>query len=288
VKLSVLDLFSGIGGFSLGLERAQLEGAHYDGFETVAFCEIEEFPRRVLAKHWPDVPCYDDVCELTRERLSADGIAVDVICGGFPCQDLSIAGQGAGLEGSRSGLWFEFDRLIGELRPSIAVVENVGALLHRGLDEVLGCLAALGYDAQWHCIPASAVGAPHERDRVWIVAYADDGQCFEQVRQVCAGRNASGSGGQALADPNQGNFDWRHSLMQMGRLAITSEVEDDGYARRAQWSSEPGMGRVAYGISNRVDRVGSLGNAVVPQIPELIGNAILRSLSPTPHKERSE
>ena len=159
----LLDLFSGIGGFSLGLERS-------GGFKTVAFCEIEPFCRRVLAKHWPEVPCYDDIRLLTAERLAADGIAVDAICGGFPCQDISHAGRGAGLNGDRSGLWFEYARLIGELRPRYVIVENVAALLVRGLERVLGSLAEIGYDAEWHCIPASAVGAPHIRDRIWIVA----------------------------------------------------------------------------------------------------------------------
>ena len=121
----LLDLFSGIGGFSLGLERS---GA----FETVAFCEIEPFCRRVLAKHWPKVPCFDDVRKLTATRLAADGIAVDAICGGFPCQDISFAGNGAGLEGDRSGLFYEYDLLVGELRPRLVIVENVKALLYRG------------------------------------------------------------------------------------------------------------------------------------------------------------
>jgi DNA (cytosine-5)-methyltransferase 1 len=161
--MNVLDLFSGIGGFSLGLERA--------GMRTVAFCEIEPFCRAVLAQHWPDVPCYDDIRTLTADRLRADGIAVDVICGGFPCQDISTAGRGAGIGGERSGLWKEYARLIGELRPRYVVVENVSALLSRGLDVVLGDMATLGYDAEWHCIPASAIGAPHRRDRLWLVAY---------------------------------------------------------------------------------------------------------------------
>jgi DNA (cytosine-5)-methyltransferase 1 len=120
--LRVLDLFSGIGGFSLGLERT-------GGFETVAFCEIEPFPRAVLKKHWPEVPCYEDVRTLTAERLAADGIAVDVICGGFPCQDLSAAGKRAGLSGARSGLWGEICRLICEIGPRYAVMENVAGLL---------------------------------------------------------------------------------------------------------------------------------------------------------------
>jgi DNA (cytosine-5)-methyltransferase 1 len=167
-KLRVLDLFSGIGGFSLGLERT-------GGFETVAFCEIEDFPRRVIAKHWPDVPCYRDVRELTAERLTADGIAVDVITGGFPCQDISIAGKGAGLAGARSGLWGEIVRLLGELRPKVAIMENSSELLDRGFGQVLADLAALGYDAEWHCIPASYVGSPHIRDRIWIIAHRSTG-----------------------------------------------------------------------------------------------------------------
>src|SRR5512139_2412547 len=115
-QLRVLDLFSGIGGFSLGLERA--------GMRTVAFCEIDPFCRRVLAKHWPDVPCYDDVRTVTADRLRTDGIGpIDAICGGFPCQDISLAGKGAGLDGKRSGLWFEYARIIGELRPRYVIVE---------------------------------------------------------------------------------------------------------------------------------------------------------------------
>jgi len=163
-KLRVLDLFSGIGGFSLGLERT-------GGFETVAFCEIEAFPHKVLAKHWPNVPCYDDVRTLTAERLAADGIAVDIICGGFPCQDLSTSGSGLGLDGERSGLWREYFRLVCEIRPQFIIVENSPELLDGWLGQILGPLAKVGYDAEWECIPASAVGAPHRRDRIWIIAY---------------------------------------------------------------------------------------------------------------------
>lgn len=171
--MRVLDLFAGIGGFTLGLERA--------GFETVAFCEIEPYAQKVLAKHWPGVPIYDDVRELTAERLIRDGIGVDVITGGFPCQDISTAGQQAGIDGERSGLWSEIARLIGELRPRYAIMENVTNLLagERGawFGRVLGDLAQIGYDAEWHCIPASHVGAHHRRDRVWIVAYPSQQRC---------------------------------------------------------------------------------------------------------------
>lgn len=172
----VLDLFSGIGGFSLGLERT-------GGFKTVAFCEIDPFCRKVLNKHWPNVPIYEDVRTLTAERLSADGIGVDVICGGFPCQDISVAGKGAGIEGERSGLWSEYARIIGELRPRYVIVENVAALLGRGLDKVLGDLAALGFSSVWHCIPASAVGAPHRRDRLWLIVVRNDYGSCEIIRR---------------------------------------------------------------------------------------------------------
>ena len=153
-----LDLFSGIGGFALAARRV--------GWRTVGFCEIEPFACKVLAKHWPGVPIHDDI-----RTLDTNGIAADIITGGFPCQDISIAGSGAGIEGSRSGLWSELCRVIGEIRPSIAVMENVAALLGRGLERVLRDLAEIGFNAEWHCVPASAIGAPHRRDRIWIVAY---------------------------------------------------------------------------------------------------------------------
>lgn len=170
-KLKVLDLFSGIGGFSLGLERT-------GGFETVAFCEIEEFPRKVLAKHWPNVPCHHDVTKLK----GSDVGAVDVICGGFPCQDISSAGRGAGLgKGTRSGLFRHMLRLADECGRPIIIFENAARLLSgptgnpgEWFYEFLNALAEIGYDAEWFCITAASVGAPHERDRVWVVAYASE------------------------------------------------------------------------------------------------------------------
>lgn len=288
-KLRVLDLFSGIGGFSLGLERT-------GGFDTVAFCEIEPFPRKVLAKHWPEVPIYDDVRTLTAERLAADGIAVDVICGGFPCQDISFAGRGAGLAGERSGLFYEVARLVGELGPRYVVLENVGALLSRGLDAVLGTLASLRYDAEWHCIPASAVGAPHRRDRVWIMAYPEsDGR--PQRRTGDQGRNANApccigvwaepcgdcasDGTQAVADACFVNVEGQQpsqldAQKWAGPIVGSLGPCGDGFGR---WAAEPKVGRVANGVPQRVDRLKALGNAVVPQIPELIGRAILQSMA---------
>jgi DNA (cytosine-5)-methyltransferase 1 len=236
-KLRVLDLFSGIGGFSLGLERA-------GGFETVAFCEIEPYCRRVLDKHWPGVPCYDDV----RTFPMARGMA-DVVTAGFPCQDISLAGEGAGLAGARSGLWWKVRRTLRVVRPRFAVLENVAALLSRGMGTVLGSLAAIGYDAEWHCIPAGHVGASHERDRVWIIAHTNE-----------AGRTDA----EGLPGPTQ----------QDGRQILTANhVGRRPHGRAA----EPALERVVHGLSADVDAVGALGNAVVPQIPELIGRAIMQA-----------
>ena len=242
-KLRLLDLFSGIGGFSLGLERT-------GGFETVAFCEIEEFPRRVLAKHWPGVPIYEDVRTLTAERLAADGIAVDVICGGFPCQDLSASGRQVGIAGERSGLYGEVVRLARDIRPSVILLENVANLLvgERGnwFGALLRDLAGIGYAVEWFYIPASWLGAPHARTRVWLAAYPDQDGCA----------------GLALG------FD---TFRQFERRA-SQEV----------WATELAPAAICGvddGVSHRVDRLAALGNAVVPQIPELIGRAILQAVA---------
>jgi DNA (cytosine-5)-methyltransferase 1 len=463
--MRVLDLFSGIGGFSLGLERT-------GGFETVAFCEIDPFCRRVLAKHWPGVPICHDIRTMETYRraeapgngfvragsvhwtncgsirrnpaidvgrsASANGNArphsgapaqgtdgyphqaaenasqvsvaggtdlqtadprglaagqrlpdllwaglghrphlsgfqrrpngsaepstalqdmspreiatgadggidgrwpdigpIDVICGGFPCTDISLAGNGAGMAGERSGLWVEFARLVGELRPRFVIVENVAALLYRGLDNVLGDLAAIGYDTEWHCIPASALGACHRRDRVWVVAHADnrrelqpqgrvteigrwagnggadaadaggefirkqpgrrDGQGWPgaplprldgadgdapdalgldaelpAARHV-PGIDESGSAGAARAPADAGLF----GLQERNRLLSRKQVADAAASASLGWPSEPALCRRDDGVSSRVDRLRALGNAVVPQIPEMIGRAIL-------------
>jgi DNA (cytosine-5)-methyltransferase 1 len=252
--LKVLDLFSGIGGFSLGLERT-------GGFETVAFCEIESYCRAVLKKHWPEVPCYEDVRTLTAAGLVADGIRADVICGGFPCQDISLAGQGAGLEGKRSGLWHEYARLIGEIKPKYALIENVSALRSRGLDTILGALDALGYDAEWHCIPAAAVGAPHERDRLWIIAHAKSNGCGQgrQGRFIDSLARVSNT-----PRWNPSNTD---SESPLGSSIPWTEC--------AAWPGEPALLGVDDGLPGRMDRVKALGNAVVPRVPEILGLSIL-------------
>lgn len=242
MTLKVLDLFSGIGGFSLGLERT-------GGFETVAFCEIEPFCQRVLAKHWPEVPIYDDIRDLTGERLAADGISVDVICGGSPCQDVSRAGSKAGISGERSGLWDEYARLIGELQPRFCIVENVAGLLDGGMGTVLGDLASMGYDADWGCLRASEFGLPHARDRVWIVAYpAGFGQ--SEPRHI-----------------------WQDASYHAPRRDWQATDAVDALRRGAV----PALCREHDGPNRKLDqaRLTALGNAVVPQIPEVIGRAIL-------------
>ena len=303
--LNVLDLFSGIGGFSLGLERT-------GGFKTVAFCDVDKKAQAVLKKHWPEVPIYDDVSKLTKEDIHG---TVDVITGGFPCQDISLAGKGAGLEGERSGLWWEFHRLIKELQPKWVIAENVSALRSRGLDQVLRSLSEIGYDAEWHCIPASAVGAPHRRDRVWIVAYPQlhglsspkiARSIEEAIRQESTRENNTfnieGTSGvptssEAVAYPHM-HDGWDRSIPQSSErearveLGSSSERQHEPNSSKSLaysssssiirsipqsdfWSVEPNVGRVANGIPKRVDRIKQLGNAVVPQIPELIGRAIL-------------
>ena len=159
--ITIGSLFAGIGGLELGLEWAGLG-------PTVWQVEQDQFCQRVLAKHWPTCERFDDVCTVGVHNLKP----VDIICGGFPCQDLSYAGKGAGLAGARSGLWTEYARIVGELRPRFVVVENVAALASRGLATVLGDLAALGYDAVWLPVRAADMGAPHRRERLFIVAYA--------------------------------------------------------------------------------------------------------------------
>ena len=302
--LTVLDLFSGIGGFSLGLERT-------GGFKTIAFCENNAFCRQVLKKHWPEVPCYEDVTTASFDRGFAD-----VVCGGFPCQDISAAGRQVGITGKRSGLWSELCRIIGEVGPSIAIVENVSRLLSGGdgawMGTVLGDLAEIGYDAEWHCIPASAVGAPHIRDRVWIIAYpqhsdADSERCYRARRDLrptkpgheqsryaeslgallaeatskqdrrLQQRGIPTDAGTDVADASGAGLTNRKRRKAgterdgLGTLNHTS----GGSGRERGWRPEPNVGRVVTRLPAHVDRLRALGNAVVPKIPELIGNAIL-------------
>ena len=248
--MKVLDLFSGIGGFALGLEVA--------GFETAAFCEIDPYAQKVLKKNWPGVPIYDDVRRITADRLVSDGVGVDVITGGFPCQDITTAGRQAGIDGERSGLWSECSRLLGDIRPRYAIFENVTNLLTGDggdwFKRVLWDISSVGYDAEWHCIPASAVGAYHHRDRGWIVAYPRE--CKRQ----------SGAEKQGVL----------RTLQENGAIDDNSGGRGEAsFARK--WAAEPNVGRVAHGVPARSHRLRCLGNAVVPQIPELIGRQIMEA-----------
>lgn len=263
-----LDLFSGIGGFALGLERA--------GWEVAGFCEIEPFPRAVLKKHWPNIWLHDDIRTLSAELVLRHCGAVDAIVGGFPCQDISLAGKGAGIEGARSGLWSEMFRLVRELQPRWLLVENVPALRTRGADWVLAHLEGGGYTCWPLVVGAWAVGAPHRRDRVWIVAHSGQSR-LEGIRPrtSSAGAQYSGpaSGGGACwpSRPGERQYEWEEC-----------RLTERGKSRQI----EPAMGGAVDGISERLVRRGNgrwrreaikaLGNSVVPQIVEQVGRSILQ------------
>jgi len=236
------SLFAGIGGIDLGLDRAGMTC----GWQV----ELDEYCRKVLAKHWPDVPRWDDVMTFPPEDWSEDKLQVDLIAGGFPCQDISVAGKGAGINGERSSLFHEIIRISGILRPRWILLENVSALLTRGLGAVLGELAKIGYDAEWHCIPASHVGAPHRRDRIFIVANATS----ERVEK-------RGSAREQVPET--------HAEEALPVCSCTG-------ANSGEWPPDTGMVRMAHGIPRRMDRVKGLGNAVVPQVIEVIAKEIMK------------
>lgn len=245
----MLDLFSGAGGFALGFERA--------GWHTAAFCDIDQASQRCLRHHWPDTPIYPDITELTRDRLESDGITgITGISGGFPCQDLSTAGAQAGMAGARSGLWSEYARIIGELMPQIIIVENVTALLSGGSGQWMGIvlrdLAALGYDAEWHCLPAAALMAQHNRDRVWIIAYP-------------AGKRWQ-----------KGQQESRLPRAPLFNFSIAAQYFcTQGWP---QWSDLPANSRAPDGIPGRLDRLRLMGNAVVPHMAEMLARVIQERL----------
>ena len=233
MTLTVGSLFAGIGGFDLGLERA--------GMSVRWQVENNPWCQRVLAKHWPHVQRYGDIRAIDWGTVPR----VDLLCGGFPCQDLSVAGKGAGLAGERSGLWFEYAKAIDALKPRYVIIENVAALRSRGLDQVLGALAELGYDAEWHVLSACQFGAPHTRERLFVVAYPQ-GSGLEGYRTLA-----------------------------LRTWEAFSPVCNSAAGR--PWSTESRPVGVAHGISHRVDRLRGLGNAVVPQIVEWLGRCIINA-----------
>jgi len=262
MKLRVLDLFSGIGGFSFGLERT-------GGFETVAFCEIDEHACKVLKKHWPNVPIYHDI-----KNFDYNG-DVDVITGGFPCQDLSAAGQRKGIiDGERSSLWGEMLRLTGKLRPRYMLAENVSALLigddGRWFAELLSDLASIGYDAEWHRISAADIGAVHQRERVWIIAYPSEIGRKQSIIKTA---------------PKRTGYMGNHNRPDREVERLISWVK--GEAKEC-WgiSGEPMRYRGHDGVSNWMDRVARCGNSIVPQIAQYIGHNILIDYAENYHEGR--
>jgi DNA (cytosine-5)-methyltransferase 1 len=291
--LNELALFAGAGGGILG--------GHLLGWRTVAAVEIEDYPRRVLLQRQADgllprFPIWDDICTFDGKPWAGK---VDVISGGFPCQDISAAGKGAGLEGERSGLWREMARIICEIRPRYVFVENSSMLTSRGLGVVLGDLANMGFDAKWGVLGAADVGANHQRDRIWIVAkwrgqlshpQHDRIRWWEQQQESIKkeGRNVadtSSQRGQAgSTDPQRGqerhSNEPEHSGSDMANTKDKGDVwrewelgfvEQKHNSRRGStngsrkwWSAEPNVGRVAHGVAVRVDRLKAIGNGQVP------------------------
>ena len=218
---------------------------------TTAFCEIEEYPRSILRKHWPEVPIFKDVKELHAKDLPE---AVDLVCGGFPCQDLSNAGKQKGFKGDKSSLYSEMLRIIGECKPRWAVFENVTALITgnggRWFSRFLYDVAEIGYDAEWHCLPACFLGAVHSRDRIWVIAHPNS----EHVESLDIQKS--------IISYSQKPCGW-----ELAR-AINETISADDYARiRGNYD----------GISIALvkDRLKAIGNAIVPQIAEIIGRAIM-------------
>ena len=259
--MKLLDTFAGIGGFSYAAEK--LVG----GFETTQFIEINPFSQKILNKHWSHVPIHDDITTFT-----AKSGEFDIITGGFPCQDISVAGLQKGItEETRSGLFFELMRVIRMVRPKYVVLENVAAILNRGLDIVLRELSEAGYDAEWSVIPASSVGACHKRSRWWLIAYPNSKQSSKPKSEIQSRRNSSSSSNR------QRNVTNSYSKgMERRKFTISKELQKTGFTWQSdtphlspEWRSyvsEPCLLRGDDGLRGRMDRLKALGNSVVPQV----------------------
>jgi len=275
------SLFSGIGGIELGFEKA--------GFETRWFIEKDEYAKKILKKRFPNTIIYEDVTEIDFRTVPE----IDILTGGFPCQDISIAGSGAGIKGSRSSLWKYYKEAIRVLQPKYAFIENVSMLTHRGLNVVLGDIAEIGYDAEWYNISASAVGAFHKRERLFVLVYPKLCRRFYRQTKKFTTEDRKQTFGNIITDGTDvsnsdcsrpinkefidNRFDKNKSEKTKKwkrKQGIRTEYENPTIGR-GWWSSEPRLGRVANGIPNRVDRIKCLGNAVVPQVAEVFANAIL-------------
>ena len=303
--MRMLDLFSGIGGFALAAETVWR-----DELDLVAFCEIDPYCHKVLNKNFPQVPIHEDIKIL-------DGTAfkdIDLLTGGFPCQDISVAGRGEGLSGDRSYLWFEMLRIIRDVRPRYALVENVPMLTSRGGTRVLADLAEIGYNAEWTIISARDVGARHLRKRIWIVAYPESERgkrrktgkqrLNSQRKQRISGRN--GTGEVPNSDSHGEKRDKSKDRKRRGSVQVhtkvsntdsqrlqgseeTGDTQEEGKKSQDQfstrlsrgetyWETEPNIRRVANGVPSRVDRLKGLGNAIVPQVATVIMQKIKNSM----------
>lgn len=290
------SLFSGIGGFELGLERAIPQA------QTIWQVERDKFCQSILHKHWPNAKIYDDVRTITKDNVKP----IDILCGGFPCQDISIAGKGRGIikDETRSGLFWEMHRLIDELEPSVAVLENVPAITFRGGLQVLGALAEIGYDAEWVVISAREFGAPHKRERWFCVAYpvGKSDKQFKKTRKgdkSCKAKQTSlfGDNAQAVRDFRCDNISSQptnpncKSAISISQCIVEKTNETIGSAdfHRQEYTTGTGYWRTSHpeplirrmddGISRRLDgaRLKALGNAIVPQCSQWIGEQIIKS-----------
>jgi DNA (cytosine-5)-methyltransferase 1 len=262
--LTVGSLFSGIGGLDLGLERAGM---------TVRWqSEIHPYACRVLAKHWPDVPNLGDITTIDWSTVEP----VDLICGGYPCQPFSVAGTRNGADDPRH-LWPHMLGAIRLLRPRWALLENVPGHLSLGFGRVLGDLAESGYSVEWDCIPASSVGAPHRRDRVFAVAHADMRRREQRDSRQRGLSIVDASGNDATGNVADTNITGSQGRLQRVRGSGQQPVGSGGQPDPGNWLVEPDVGRVAHGVPSRVDRLKCLGNAVVPQVAEHVGRLIINA-----------
>ena len=305
--MKICSLFSGIGGLELGLEWAGLG-------ETLWQVEQDKYCLEVLAKHWPNAERFNDVRSIGIEDIRG----AELLCGGFPCQDISVAGSGAGLAGSRSSLWWEFDRLVGLVLPRVVVIENVSAIVGRGLSEVLCALASRGYASEWDIISAASIGASHRRDRLFIIAHKDDTDSdggrrevkrepehqeqqgaprreldgLGQERRRTGADNAPDADGGKRGECLQGREAQKRKALNGIRERLGRENAPDTGDRERTFSPIAGSdGRpiesrvcpVANGVSRRVAKLRALGNAVVPQVAYQVGlrvQEILREKGP--------
>jgi len=284
---TVIDLFSGIGGFALGLEATGY-------FRTIQFVENEKWCQKILNKNFPEVPIHDDI----KTYNTYKGVEADVVVGGFPCQPFSVAGKQKAIQDDRH-LWPDMFRVIRQTKPIWVIGENVRNIVSISdgmvLEQVYLDLESQGYEVQSFIIPASAVNAPHQRYRTWIVAHTkcsrqfskpirnigsleEESQKEERARNKSTIRLETRSADVAHTDSrSKETFDKEKVLGKQNRKKQTERYSNGNLQVRGQWNTEPNVGRVANGIPNRVDRLKGLGNAIVPQIAYQIGKAIMEA-----------